>query len=413
MTLMQRAIIFVAAASPLYLVRFKIFGLPTTVFELLIIALVVATVVNALVSVSVRASYAQRVRELPRPVIAATVLFIIAGCISVVVAPSMHAALGIWRAYIAEAIAFGLVAWLHLDSYKQFRALGTALSVAAAIVAVVGIVQKFTGWGIPNQFWRAEATRRVTSIFGYPNAVGLYLELVIPFLVAMIVLAKSWSARVWFGSVLIASCAAIIFAESSGTVAALIGTAALFLLGWKRTRWITCAIGVVIIVVVVVSPLRKPFADEFLLQGFSGRLRTQMWSETVEMLKPRWFEGSGLAGYQERVKPYHVFKWAEIYLYPHNLVLTLWSELGTLGLVSFVWIFGLLLHWMLKEIRMPDVSVEHRAWAGVILGTFSIIAIHGLVDTPYFKNDFSALFWVIVAMGLQVRYNRISAKQHS
>lgn len=410
MTLMQRAIIFAAAATPLYLVRFKIFGLPTTVFELLIIALAIATVVNAVRSEVVRVHYMERLRQIPRSLVIVSVLFILAGCISVVVAPNMRAAFGIWRAYIAEAVMFGLIAWLHLDSFKQFRALAAALSVTAAAVAVVSIVQKFTGWGIPNPFWRAEETRRVTSFFGYPNAVGLYLELVIPFLIGIMIITKSWIARAWYGGVVIASCLAIIFAESSGTVAALIGTVGLFLLGWKRTRWIAIALATIGILVIALSPLRKPFADEFLLQGFSGRLRTQMWKETVVMLEPRWFEGAGLAGYQERVKPYHVFKWAEIYLYPHNLVLTLWSELGVLGLVSFIVVFILIMWWMLKEIFHPHVSREHRVWAGVILATLSIIAIHGLVDTPYFKNDFSVLFWLIIAMGLQIRYTRISAQ---
>ncbi len=133
-----------------------------------------------------------------------------------------------------------------------------------------------------------------------------------------------------------------------------------------------------------------------------------MWKETIVMLQPRWFEGAGLAGYQERVKPFHVFTWAEIYLYPHNLVLTLWSELGILGLAAFLWINGVLFVWMTRVMRR--VAGEPRVWAGVVLAVLCIIWIHGIVDTPYFKNDFAALFWLIVALALQIRYTSRSIK---
>ncbi len=397
MTWMQRAIIFVAALSPTYLVRFHVLGIPTTIFEILILALAGATCARAMRHAP---SYCKKNCEIPRSMMIASALFFFAGCISVFVAPNIYAALGIWRAYIFDAMLFGLIAWLHFESFDEFKYLVIALSVSAAIVALVGVVQKFTGWGIPNPFWRAAATRRVTSIFGYPNAVGLYLELMLPFFVAMTVLIKKY--RAWFIGVIITSLFAILFAESSGTIAALAVTAGLFFIAWRRTRWWMVGFGIVCVLVLALSPLRKSFADEFLLQGFSGRLRTQMWKETVVMLKPRWVVGAGLAGYQTRVKPFHVFTWAEIYLYPHNLVLTLWSELGLLGLASFIWIFSLMVVWMVHALQHG--FFEQRVWAGSILATLSIIFIHGLVDIPYFKNDFSALFWLLVAMSAFVRY---------
>lgn len=402
MNWMQRALILVAALTPTYLLRFKIGGIPTTVFEILIIAMCVATIVRAIVYADVRGEYAQKIRAIPATLIFGAAAFFIAGCISVVVAPNVHAAFGIWRAYIVESMAFGLVAWLYLKTFKEFRVLAIAFSITAAVVAIYAIVQKFTGWGIPNPFWRAEATRRVTSFFGYPNAVGLYLELVIPFFVASIILVRERISRAWFAFVILISCLAILFAESSGTLAALAGTAGLFLLVWKRTRLWVLGIGLVCVLALIFSPLRKPFADEFLLQGFSGRLRTQMWKETVVMLKPRWVQGAGLAGYQERVKPFHVFQWAEIYLYPHNLVLTLWSELGVLGLAAFAWIVCLVLVWMARAVQHG--SLESRVWSGAIIAVLMIIVIHGLVDIPYFKNDFSSLFWLLIAMAAQIRY---------
>lgn len=404
---MARAVIFVAAATPLYLVRFTVFGLPTTVLEILIIALCVATVMHAMVFSHVRQQYAAQLRAVPREILIGSVIFFLASVIAVFVAPDARAAFGIWRAYVLEAMAFGLVAFLHLDGARQWRALAAAVSVAAAVVATVAIVQEFTGWGIPNPFWRAEATRRVTSFFGYPNAVGLYLELVVPFLVTAAVVARSRVQRVWYVGVIMASVLAIVWAGSSGTIAALTIVVGIGLFVWKKTRLATGVIALVAVLAVAVTPLRRPFADEFLLQGISGNLRINMWKETVEMLRDRPFFGAGVAGYQVTVKPYHRLQWAEIYLYPHNLALTLWSEFGLLGLLAFVWVCATLLWRAVRGLR-GAVTTDDRVVAVIVCATLIIIAIHGLVDTPYFKNDFSALFWLIVALGVQVRYTRNS-----
>lgn len=407
MTWMQRAVIFVAALSPTYLIRFKVFGIPSTVFELCIFGLCLVTAITAC-DKKTRAQYFEKVKTIPRSLAIGSVLFFIAGCISVLVAPSVYAAAGIWRAYIVEAMVFGFIAWLNIRSFVEFRALAFALSVTAAIAGGYAVVQKFTGWGIPNPFWRAEATRRVTSFFGYPNGIALYIELIIPFLIGGFLLTKKAGLRIWYSIVIILSLLSIAFAQSSGAFAALAVTAGLFLFFWKKTQGWTVGFGAMCIAVLLLSPLRKPFADEFLLQGFSGRLRTQMWKETVVMLKPRWVQGAGLAGYQARVAPYHVFKWAEIYLYPHNLVLTLWSELGMLGLISFSYVVGLLCFWMVQTYRRG--SFEVRTWSGVMLALLSIILVHGLVDIPYFRNDLAALFWLCVALILQIRYTSISTK---
>ncbi len=406
-------IIFVAMLSPTFLVRFSLMHhIPTTLFEILIWLLVCVTCVRAYMYAPVRAMYLKKMHALPLAFLCATILFFIAGIISVFVAPNFFAALGIFKAYIVDAILFGIVVWLHLEHEDQVWELAAGLSITLFVISVWAVVQKFTGWGIPNLFWRVAATRRVTSIFGYPNAVGLYAELVVPFVCAWawhvwhtknthnsVALGVNRKKMVyaWCAVVLLCASAAIVFAQSSGTIAALGGTAILFLLYARRTRRAALIIGIIATTVLFASPLRKPFADEFLLQGFSGMLRVQMWKETVVMLRQRPIVGAGLAGYQSRVKPFHVFKWAEIYLYPHNLFLTLWSELGALGVVSFVWIFFMLVQF---SWRARSKNVGHA----LILATCSIIFIHGLVDIPYFKNDLSALFWMIVAIAMWLRY---------
>jgi len=105
------------------------------------------------------------------------------------------------------------------------------------------------------------------------------------------------------------------------------------------------------------------------------------------MLKASPIVGAGLSGYQTAIKPYHVNTWMEIFLYPHNIVLTIWSELGLLGLIAA----GLLLAWFAKQLLARRDSI-----AVMLASSMVIILIHGLVDVPYFKNDLAVIFWMLL-----------------
>jgi O-antigen ligase len=112
-----------------------------------------------------------------------------------------------------------------------------------------------------------------------------------------------------------------------------------------------------------------------------------MWGETWQMLKDRPILGAGLAGYQQVVEPYHDKEYIEIYLYPHNVILNFWSEVGILGLLAFL---GIVIWFYNKGFKIRD-NLSAMLMAGML-----VILVHGLVDVPYFKNDLAILFWILV-----------------
>jgi O-antigen ligase len=165
------------------------------------------------------------------------------------------------------------------------------------------------------------------------------------------------------------------------------------------------------------------------LNDFSGQVRKAQWAETWQMLKDdnRIITGAGLANYQKAIEPYHVpgifyndgtdkdfrlhvvfnddykrkvWRPVEIYLYPHNIILNFWTELGLVGVLLFVWIFALVIYYLSLIIYH---SKKNKDNAGLflalgILGAFIVIIVHGLVDVPYFKNDLACIFWVLIAL---------------
>lgn len=396
-------------ATPLYGVRFNLGGLPLTFLEIMIWLSVVGILFLA-TEKKMRREYVTRLKSLPAQFYIASGLFLLAGFISIFVAPNLRVALGIYKAYFAEAIIFGAVVFLQLRARRQIEQIIIAWGAAVFLIGCWVVVQKFTGWGIPNIFWRAVATRRVTGIFGYPNAVALFVEGFIP-LGAAVIFWRGWRSKLaWFlGGAIVLALTSIVLAESAGAVAAIGAALFITLVVLRRTRLWAIAAALIFVVALVLSPYQKQFADQFLLQGYSGNLRTQMWGETLEMLRPHWFLGAGLAAYQSTVAPFHVFQWAEIYLYPHNIFLTLWSEGGLLGLISFTWLI-ILLFFAAKQIYQSRQS-ENKILALAILSWLIIFLVHGLVDVPYFKNDLAVLFWVVVATLLFTRYTTNSGHE--
>ncbi|MDO8260559.1 MAG: hypothetical protein Q7T50_03640, partial [Candidatus Magasanikbacteria bacterium] len=85
----------------------------------------------------------------------------------------------------------------------------------------------------------------------------------------------------------------------------------------------------------------------------------------------------------------------EIYMYPHNIFLNFWTELGLAGMVLFAWIIGRFLY---IAFRLAQIDSKNKGIALGLLGAMVAIFVHGLVDVPYFKNDLAVVFWVLLAI---------------
>jgi len=59
------------------------------------------------------------------------------------------------------------------------------------------------------------------------------------------------------------------------------------------------------------------------------------------------------------------------------------------------------------EIRNSDPKKDSQILILALLASMVTILIHGLVDTPYFKNDLSILFWLIVGLTIYQNCDKI------
>ncbi|MCX6797605.1 MAG: O-antigen ligase family protein [Candidatus Falkowbacteria bacterium] len=194
----------------------------------------------------------------------------------------------------------------------------------------------------------------------------------------------------------------------------------------KKTRIIILSLTILGGIILLGSPtIREPIISKITLQDLSGKIRQRQWTETMLMLKNgKLISGAGLSGYQAATKPYHqegiffnadklpnfddqlrnsaelrakYWQPVEIYMYPHNILLNFWSELGLLGALLFAWIIIKYLYLSSKLFKV----IKDKRTKIIALSLFAAmitIVIHGLVDVPYFKNDLSVMFWILIAI---------------
>jgi O-antigen ligase len=136
----------------------------------------------------------------------------------------------------------------------------------------------------------------------------------------------------------------------------------------------------------------------------SSSVRVEVYTIALQLLGENWLTGIGMgqfpAFYQleaVRILGHVPYEWNM--LHPHNLYLTMWLYLGLPGFVAFIWILYLLVAQCWKNIltfafskinELPKIRV-------MSLAMLLIILMHGCLDTTYFKNDLSLLFWMVAA----------------
>jgi O-antigen ligase len=384
----QFSLYFFVCLLPAYFIRFQIGPFPTTLLEAGFLVLFAFWILkqNGLKFRD------PRIKNWRWPIL----FFLLSAVIGVIVSPDKTAGLGILKAYFIEPILFFIIIISTIKTKAHWHNIFKALALSAVVVAVFAIVQKFTGLAIPEA-WAAE--RRVTSFFGYPNAVGLFLA---PIIIACFILAfdffkqKKWLNFGFFTLAFILSMIAVCLSQTEAAWIAVGSAIFIFMLFKKELRIPAILIAIVLILIIGLTPaIREPVMEKVLLQDWSGHVRRVTWSESLDMLKENFFFGAGLSGYPLKMIAYHRAEYLEIFQYPHNFILNFWSEIGLLGLAAWFW--------LTTKAGLAGLKNYKSNFGLILLAFVVVIIIHGLVDVPYFKNDLSMMYWLYLGLALWIK----------
>lgn len=375
------------ALLPTYIIRLNIGPLPTSVLELTFFAVVLVGVIKITrddINEFKRFIFSHKIWCVA---IVAFLLCSLGGAFTAMIGAlhpmqKMIEGIGEWRAMFLEPVMLCTLILMHQRRIEVNKIIG-ALLMSAVAVSVIALIQKFTGVWFPPSIEHTYLFGRVTSVYTSANAIGLFT---VPIMFLSVLVWRKHTTAVSIAFLLMLG--ALLFSQSQGALIAL-GAGTLVYLWIKGNRKVTVGIAVAgIFFAVSIPSLREAmvFADR------AGQNRIMLWKHTVEYLteSPSHFIlGSGIRNFFDAIQsPWYDLNVLEALKYPHNIFLNFWTEIGFLGMILFVAIFVYLVRMVFL---VSDTTIK-----AVLLAVLTAIAVHGLVDVPYFKNDLAMLFWIIV-----------------
>lgn len=381
------AILF--AITPTYIIRFAFGSVRTNFLE---IAVLTFWIIFAFWLIKTR--QIQRfwlfLKEQPKSLIIATILFLIAAAISTIISPNKSRAAGIFIAFFFEPALTYFPAKYLLTEDKNKKFLIKLIFILIAIFSLYAIIQYFTLLGLPKEWWgNANEPKRALSIFEYPNAFALYLAPLLAFCLPFIFENNELSPQIWTKITYALGVIGLILSMSRGGWLGLFAAALIFIL-YKNNKKISKSIfGIIIILalaILAIPNLRYRAALPFMGEK-STVSRFSLWYTADKMIKSSPILGKGLYGFKSDFDKYNTDPNLTSLDYPHNIFLNFWVETGILGLLSFLYISG---YFFIKSNKKSPYGL------GIALFLVAIY-VHGLADAPYFKNDLALVFWMVLA----------------
>jgi len=367
------------ALIPIYVLRFKLFSIPTTVLELLIY-ITFATVFIG--------DFAKMFKASKNPIFKFGLIFVLTGLIAVFIDPNRTNGLGLFKAYFFDGF---LMFWLVLANVEDRQSIIAALVTSGAIAALGSLT--LYCFGIKTEDGRLLDLDRLS-----PNYLAMYLTPIFVISAYKSVFARVKDNKFLFIAASIIILLAIWLTGSRGVVVGILFTA-LFIIFKLLDREIKGSSKILIrslfaiIAIAIAAALFSYFAPDWsdhARKATSSNIRYYIWVTSLEIGKLNPIFGVGLSNYQnyfsnlthDRVNyPEFISPQA---LTAHNLYLQIYLTMGILGVVTFL-----------------ALIIKSRFWAQkdlAISAAFVAILAYGLVDTPFFRNDLSLVFWIILAL---------------
>jgi O-antigen ligase len=476
------ALLFVPLTVPFYFMPKAIFderfgirpeGLYLPLHELVLISALGATVVWWGVRQATGGQAARRlaIGDRRSPIgdhLAPLAVFILAGLWGVLIAGERGPALREFRwMFVGPLLFFALIRFWQAQPRREFdalRLLVPAFLLSGALVGLLGVMQFFglnlvpligqkVGFSDDSIF--VEGVRRVSSVYGHPNNLGLFMGRVWPIAAALAVgawltagqgdertgkqeddrspttdhdprtsalspqpsalspqpsalnqhpasrLLPAAAALLCLAGLLVSfSRGAYLGALAAGLVISICLAPAGF---WRLRRVRLTLLGVGALAVVAVIAVVALDIERFNPFGASSGVRLNTWASALAMLRDHPL-GIGLDQfgrlYPQYIHPSLVDTNEINTAHPHNLFLDIALRMGPLGLLAFGWVLLRFFRQVWPVARTPQLPrrASSTPLAVGIVAAMVAALVHGLVDAFYFWPDLAFAFWLFIAL---------------
>lgn len=370
---------------PLYIFRVTILKIPTNLFEVSTILLLVTLLIfnkkyNFYLS-TIRWGY----------------LLLVVALIAVFFSPNKLDALGIWKGWFFVPILFCLNI-LNWEYKNKFKTLFWSIFLTCFLVILWSIAQKIgvittlfyqSGDASFNQYLGNNL--RVFGPFESPNFISMFLVPLNFILLALFKTIKDTKIKILLALELILSIVVIFWSQSEAGLLAIFAGAGFYIL-WNLKKISDNQKASLSLIILIIGALAG-----FYYVRNADFLRFEIYKYSYSLLKNHWILGLGLGNFQTSLAQIiqndnsFILYGLPYALHPHNFFLAFWLYLGILGFLTLIFI--------LVNFYKRILGLYKDSLSILLLGcAMTTILIQGLFDTTYFKNDLSAIFWLIIAL---------------
>ncbi len=373
-----------------YLIRFKIFSVPTNLQEILI----VLTFIAFLISIIVNKKFLQTLKNIPKHWIILSFIFLTILSI-VFVRPEFNLDFIRHAKFLFFAVIFTFIFLENFSSNEDRKKALIIGGLGAILFGIFSVIYNLSGANTAPDF-------RLTGPLDAAVYLAYYLAPFLIFFAINFIENPGKKTNLYLAIIL---SILIIATRSMGTILGIFLVLTIYLFKKQNLKFLKNRLVKIFIIlvgtIIILATFFFKIYPSFQTKYTSLNERNEIWTTSIYLLKEpkNAIFGLGFGQFQETYniavdkaigkKPldYQV-------LQPHNIFLLFIFQYGILGLVFIIFCFAKLIQNLSKPIKSP-LSIT-------IFSSFMLLYffLHGLIDTPFFKNDLIILLVLFMELSL-------------
>jgi len=288
----------------------------------------------------------------------------------------------------------------EFNSKKQIKILLRCYIFISFVLSCIGIVQHFTGFALTEKFTKISAFGtgiRIASTLFNPNAYGAYLILIIFPVIMLSIYEVNKNKKITYivFSILLLTNLLMTYSRN-----ALLGFGlGLFVLALIYSIKLIFALGGFSMLMFFIPSVSQRVRDVTSLSQNESRIK--LWKTAIMMIKEHPILGVGngnfVTRYNEYIKKYKELKYQEYQNYPsHNSYLKVQSELGIMGIVSFLGIVAITL-FRVKKLYSTTTDRFYKPFYMGVLASIVAFLFMNFSDNLFFVPKATTYFWFLLA----------------
>lgn len=294
------------------------------------------------------------------------------------------------------------------QSRKVMKNIINSYIFSSIILCLLGIIQYFTGFDLNKKFvfdYKSGAKIRIAATLGNPNSYAAFLVLILFPLIMLIVGEKNRKKKILYTIISFLVFINMILTGSRNAILAFaIGCVVLAITyNWKLI-FILIGASVTSLYIPQVLNRIKEISDP--TQNLS---RIKLWSTALKMIQEHPLIGVGngnfISLYDAYVKKYPELKYPDYKRMPsHNSYLKIESELGVVGILSFLGVLISILSKVIKFIKVENEEYFKLFFKGFLASFISFLFMN-ISDNLFFVPKVTTYFWIVCAVCQNLLYN--------